>query len=456
MRIGSGRRAAVATIAWTLLALAASVSGLAGEQPPVVYVAEVEALIHPVSAEFMVQTMEIADGAGAAAVVFVLRTPGGLLDSTRTIISRMLAAKTPVVVFVAPAGQRAASAGFLITIAADVAVMAPGTNIGAAHPVSGGGEKLDETVSKKAAEDTAAYARNLASGRKRNVTLADEAVKESRAFTDAEALEAEPPLIDFVAVDLDELLRKLDGRTVTRFGGETVTLNLEGAQVIPVEMSWRQRVLSAIAHPNIAYLLLSLGMLGLTIELWNPGSILPGVAGGICLLLAFFVFQILPVNYVGLLLLFFGLVLLILEVKVTSYGLLSAGGILSLVLGALILVDSPLPELRVSLGVIIPVALSIALITIFLVRLAVASQLRRSATGTAGMIDEHGRALTSIAPGRPGRVSAHGEIWNAVASESIAAGDPIRVTAVEGLTLAVRRDPDRSAAPETVSLSEGS
>ncbi|MFB3854238.1 MAG: nodulation protein NfeD [Vicinamibacterales bacterium] len=440
-----------------LLPLAALVCAQSAEERPLVYAAEVEALIHPVSAEFMVQTMERADEDGASAVVFTLRTPGGLVDSTRTIVTRMLASKTPVIVFVAPAGERAASAGFLITIAADVAAMAPGTNIGAAHPVSGGGEQMNETMSKKAAEDVAAYARNLAARRSRNVELADQAVKESKAFTDAEALAARPPLIDIVAADLGELLEKLDGRQVSRFDGKVVTLHLENARVVPVEMSWRQRVLSAIAHPNIAYILLSLGMLGLTIELWNPGSILPGVAGGICLLLAFFVFQVLPVNYVGLLLLFFGLMLLILEVKVASFGLLAAGGILSLVLGALILVDSPMPELRVSLSVILPVAVSVALITLFLVRLAVQSQLRRSITGTSGMVGESGRALSAIAPDRPGRVATHGEIWNAVSNEEIHAGDPILVSAVDGLTLTVRRDPGRPLpAPETTGHMEGS
>ncbi len=248
---------------------------------PLVYVAEVDSIIHPVSAEYMIETMELADRNGATLIVFTLRTPGGLVDSTRSIVSRMIAAKTPVAVFVAPAGARAASAGFFLTIAADIDAMAPGTHIGAAHPVAAGGEKMDETMAKKAAEDVAAYARTLASHRHRNATLAALAVTESRAFTEEEALGASPPLIDLVAADVPELLKKLHGRTVTRFDGSTLALRTEGARVVPVAMSLRQRVLSAIANPNVAYLLLSLGTLGLTVELWSPGAVLPGVAGGL-------------------------------------------------------------------------------------------------------------------------------------------------------------------------------
>jgi membrane-bound serine protease (ClpP class) len=411
---------------------------------PLVVVARVDALIHPVSAEYMIDAMDRADGEGASVLVFTLSTPGGLVDSTRAIVSRMITSKTPVVVYVSPAGVHAASAGFIITIAADVAAMAPGTNIGAAHPVSGTGEQMDETMAKKAAEDLAAYARNLASKRNRNVTLCDQAVKESRAFTESEALNASPPLIDLVATDLDDLLKKLDGRTVTRFDGSTVVVRTAGAVTEVLEMSLRQRILSALAHPNIAYLLLSLGMLGLTVELWNPGAVLPGVAGGICLLLAFFTFQVLPVNYAGLLLILFGMALLVLEIKVTSYGVLSVGGVISLLFGSMILMDSSAPELRVSLNVIIPVVIGVSAVLIFLVRLAVASQRRRSVTGASGMMDGEGLALSAISPGTVGRVATHGEIWRAVATEPIAKGDAVRITAVDGLTLTVRRDPGGS------------
>jgi membrane-bound serine protease (ClpP class) len=407
---------------------------------PVVYSAVVDSIIHPVSAEYMITTMDRADDARAELVVFTLRTPGGLVDSTRAIVSRMMIARTPVAIFIGPAGARAASAGFLLTIAADVAAMAPGTHIGAAHPVAGGGEKMDDTMAKKAAEDVAAYARTLANGRRRNVTLAEQAVNESRAFTEVEALNASPPLVDLLASDVPELLAKLDGRTVTRFNGTTIVLKTAGARVVAIDMSLRQRVLSAVAHPNVAYILMGLGTLGLTIELWSPGAVLPGIAGGLCLLLAFFAFQVLPINYAGLLLILFGLLLFALEIKVPSFGLLTVGGVLSLLFGSMILVDSSAPELQLSLGVVIPVALGLSAIAIFLVRLAVQAQRRRAVTGAAGMIDEVGDALSAIAPGGTGRVATHGEIWWATAEDAIGKGDRVRVTAVNGLKLTVRKE----------------
>jgi membrane-bound serine protease (ClpP class) len=321
-----------------------------------------------------------------------------------------------------------------------VAAMAPGTNIGAAHPVAGTGQPMDETMAKKAAADVAAYARTLANTRHRNVALAEEAVNNSRAFTEEEALNASPPLIDLVVSGTPELLRRLDGRTVTRFDGATIVLKTAGAQVVPIEMTLRQRVLSAIAHPEIAFILLTLGTLGLTIELWSPGAVLPGVAGGLCLLLAFFALQILPVNYAGLLLMLFGLLLLMLEVKIPSYGLLTAGGLASLLFGSMILMDSSVPELQLSLRLVLPIVFGLASIVVFLVRLAVASQRRQPVTGVAGMIGELGYALTPIEPGRAGRVATHGEIWRAIALEPIAEGDRLRITDVDGLTVTVRKE----------------
>lgn len=430
---------AVFALVFSLVLPALSLVALSAPAP-VVYAADVNAIIQPVSAEYMIETIDRANDAHAAAVVFTLATPGGLVESTRDIISRMIASKVPVVVFVGPSGARAASAGFLLTIAADVAVMAPGTTIGAAHPVAGVGETMDPTMAKKAAEDVAAYARTLADKRGRNAKLADEAVRESRAFTDEEAISASPPLVDFEAASVRDLLNKLDGRTVRRFDGSTVVMHTAGADIVESEMTWRQRILSAIAHPNVVYVLFTLGLLGLTVELWNPGAVLPGVAGGICLLLAFFAFQVLPVNYAGILLILFGIMLFVLELKVASYGLLSAGGLISLALGSMILMSSPAPELRVSLNVILPVVLALSLILTFLVRLTIASQRRRSVTGASGMIDELGRAMTALQPGSVGRVVAHGEIWRAVALEPIAGGETVRVISVDGLTLTVRRD----------------
>src|SRR5512138_3157524 len=316
------------TSLWFLAALVTPLH--AAGQAPLVLTATVDGIIHPVTSEFMRSAIARADAQGAALIVFTLHTPGGLLDSTRDINNAIIDAKTPVAVFVGPAGYRAASAGFLITMAADVAAMAPGTHIGAAHPVSGNGEKVDEVMAKKMASDTAAYARTLATQRARNVPLVEQAVLESRSFTEQEAATATPPLIDVIASDTTDLIRKLDGRTVRRFKGNTVTLKLAGADVRVIEMTVAQRILSAIAHPQIAYLLLTLGTLGLTIELWSPGAVLPGVAGGIALLLAFFALQVLPVSYAGVLLIMLGFVLLVLEVKVTSHGVLAVGGIASL------------------------------------------------------------------------------------------------------------------------------
>jgi membrane-bound serine protease (ClpP class) len=405
-----------------------------------VYTAEVEAIIHPVSAEFMMQTMDAADAAGAALVVFTLRTPGGLVDSTRDIITKMLASKTPVAVFVGPSGARAASAGFLLTLAADVAAMAPGTHIGAAHPVSGSGESVDETMAQKAAEDVAAYARTLADGRGRNVGLSEEAVNESRAFTEREAMAASPPLIDLIVPNVTDLLAQLDGRQIRRFDGTTTTLRTAGATIVPHEMSQRQRILSTIAHPQIAFMLLSLGVLGLTVELWSPGAVLPGVVGTISLVLAFFALQLLPVNYAGLLLLMLGLGMLVLEIKVTSYGLLTVGGVVSLVFGAMMLIDAPEPELRLSLGFVLPTVIWLAGLAIFLVRLGLAAQRRPAVSGTAAIIGATGRVLTPLTPGATGQVRVLGEIWRARATEPSAVDAAVRVDDMDGLTLIVHAD----------------
>jgi membrane-bound serine protease (ClpP class) len=411
-----------------------------------VVTAEIDGIIHPVAAQFVRRVIGHADERSAALVVIVLRTPGGLVDATRDINNAIIGSRAPVAVFVGPSGNRAASAGFLITMAADVAAMAPGTHIGAAHPVSGNGERVDETMAKKMTSDVAGYARTLAAQRKRNVTLVEQAVTESRSYTEHEALSASPPLIDLIASDLPDLLRKLDGREVTRFDGRTQTVRTAGAATERVEMTRAQRILSALAHPQIAYLLLTLGMLGLTVEFWSPGAIFPGVAGGICLLLAFFAFQVLPVNYAGIALIFFGITLLVLELKVTSYGLLGVGGVTSLLLGSMMLIDSPLPELQVGWRLVVPVTLATSAIILFLVRLGVQAQRLPPVTGSSGMVGEIGRAMSSFDRGGVGRVQAHGEIWTATANEPIAEGDTVRVTNVQGLLLTVESERTATAA----------
>jgi membrane-bound serine protease (ClpP class) len=422
-------------LAVVLVGLGGSATGQTAKRP-LALVAELDGIIHPVSAEYLNGTIDEADTSGADVVVFVLRTPGGLLDSTRAIVSRMIVSRAPVVVFVGPAGARAASAGFIITLAADVAVMATATHIGAAHPVSGTGQQMDATMSAKVASDTAAYARSLAEARGRNVELAALAVTESRAFTDHEALAATPPLIDFVAQDLDDLLRKLDGRMVRRFDGRTTTVRSANAEIRRVEMTRRQQLLSAIAHPQVAYILLTLGILGLTVELWNPGAVVPGVAGGLALLLAFFAFQIVPVNTAGLLLVVFGLALLVLELKMPSFGALGIGGTISLIIGS-IMMTREVPGISVSLGVILPVAIGLAAIVLGLGRLAFKAQQRPPQTGIEAMIGEVGRARTPIATDAPGQVDVRGEIWRAVSRNPLPPGAPVRVVEVNGLTLVV-------------------
>jgi membrane-bound serine protease (ClpP class) len=411
----------------------------ADDARPLVYSAVVDSIIHPVSAEFMVSAIDRADQDRAALLIFTLRTPGGLVESTQTIVARMLAARTPIAVFVAPGGARAASAGFLIVMAADVAAMAPGTHMGAAHPVTIGGDaapKMDETMTKKAASDLAAWARSLAERRKRNVTLAAEAVTDSRSFTDSEALAAKPPLIDLVASDVHDLLAKVDGRSLARFDGRTVTISSAGARVVDLEMTRRQQFLSAIAHPQIAYLLMTLGILGITVELWNPGAVAPGVVGGVCLLLAFFAFQVLPVSTAGVLLVLFGLFLLILEIKIPSFGVLGLGGILSLVVGLLML-PGDVPGVALRPGVVLPVALAMSAILVFLGRLAVRVHRQPAATGARAMIGRRGRALAAMSPDRPAQVAVHGEIWTATTAAPVAEGDLVRVVGVDGLTLRV-------------------
>jgi len=425
-----------ALLAGVLIAVGAAVPSTQAPKRPLALVAELDGIVHPVSAEYLNGIIDRADTSGADVVVFVLETPGGLLDSTRAIVSRMITSRAPVVVFVGPSGARAASAGFIITLAADVAVMAPGTHIGAAHPVSGTGQQMDETMSSKVVSDTAAYARSLAQGRQRNVELSAQAVTESRAFTDSEALAAMPPLIDFIAQDVDDVLRKLDGRTIRRFDGRMITLHTADAEVQRAEMTRRQRFLSAIAHPQVAYLLLTLGILGLTVELWTPGAILPGVAGGLALLLAFFAFQIVPVNTAGLLLILFGLGLLVLELKVPSFGVLGVGGTISLVIGS-IMMTREVPGIRVGLGVIVPAALGLAAIFLVLGRLAFKAQRLPPSTGVEAMLGEVGRTRTPVTTDVPGQVDVHGEIWRAVSRAPLPPGAPVRIVEVNGLTLVV-------------------
>lgn len=428
----------VTAVAVTVAGLVAAVRAGGREQtnPPLVVVAEFDGIIHPIAAEYVSRAIDSATARKADALVIILRTPGGLLDSTQAIVSRMITSEPPVVVYVAPAGARAASAGFLIMLAADVAAMAPGTHIGAAHPVSGDGEPMNDILAEKAASDTAAFARALATTRGRNAALADEAVMKSRAFTDTEASSATPPLVDVVARDLDDLLRQIDGRTIRRFDGRTHTLRTRAPTLDRVSMTFRQRVLGAIAHPQIAYLLLTLGILGLTVELWHPGAVLPGVVGGVSLLMAFFAFQVLPISVAGLLLVVLGASLLVSEVFVPSFGALGLGGVVALFFGSIMITET-VPGIAVRYDIIVPVVLALAGITIMLGRLAVRAQRQAPVTGLDALIGTDGRARTAIGPGSPGQVSTRGEIWTAISLAPLQAGDAVRIVGVNGLTLTV-------------------
>lgn len=420
------------------LCLCAAPAGTQTNDPsrPRVIVTEIDGIIHPITAEYFTDAIDVGDTTGADLIVLVLRTPGGLLDSTRSMVSRMITSRAPVVVFVGPSGARAASAGFIVLLAADVAAMAPATHAGAAHPVSGSGEKMDDTTSQKAAEDAAAYVRSIAEARGRNVTLAAEAVLQSRAFTDREALTASPPLIDLRATDVDDLVRQLDGRTVTRFDGRQTTVRTSGAEVTRIELTRRQRLLSAIAHPQVAYMLMTLGLLGLTVEIWNPGLIAPGVAGGLCLLLAFFAFQILPVSTAGVLLVIFGIALLILELQVPSFGALGVGGAISLVIGSVMMTDV-VPGVPVALGLVVPVAIGLSVLFLFLGRLALTAQRTPPVMGEAALVGLTGRVRTALAPSEPGLVDLRGEIWRALSAVPLPPGHAVRVVRVDGLTLTV-------------------
>ena len=400
-------------------------------------VVELDGFVHAVSAAHVVQAIDRADAAGAPLAIIRMDTPGGLDSSMRQIVERILRARTPVAVFVAPSGARGASAGFVIAVCADVAAMAPGTNIGAAHPVSSMGQ-MDETMAKKVTQDAAAYIRGKAERRGRNVELAEKAVVESRSFTEKEALDAH--LVDLVANDVPDLLARLEGREVKRFDGSSVVLRLAGQKTVDVRMDWRQAVLAAIASPEILFLLLLGALAGLGAEISHPGLVFPGVLGVVCLILFLFASQIIPVNWAGVLLVVLAIGLFAAEVKVHSFGLLTIGGLVAMILGAMMLVDSPVPALRVDVWRLLPVIVAFAVFVLAIVRLVVQSQRRRPATGAEGLVGAPGRALGALDGSGEGWVLVQGERWKAGAGEPVAAGEPVVVVAVQdGLVLRVKK-----------------
>jgi len=433
----------IALLVWLLASVGASPASAAENSTGVIRTVRLAATINPVVAGFVVRELESTNMAAETAFLLELDTPGGLDSAMREIIQAQLASQVPVIVYVYPSGARAASAGALIALAADFAVMAPGTNIGAAHPVSIGigapgaadkpAEKPD-VMATKVVNDAVAYARSIAEQRGRNADWAERAVRESVSTPASEAQKL--GVVDLVADDEFALLAGLDGRSYRR-AGVPHSLHSGGARLQRVEMSWREGVLNTLSHPNIAYLLLMLGILGIFFEISQPGVIFPGAIGAIALLLALFAFQALPVNYAGVLLILLGVVLFVLEVKVVSYGMLSVGGILALLLGSLMLIDSNTPGMRISLPLIFAMVGSASVLLVTVMVFVVRTQRRRFVSGHEGMVGERGTAASDLV-GR-GTVFVHGEIWDARCDETVAAGEEVEVLAVErGMSLRVR------------------
>ncbi len=417
---------------WLLLVAALLMAPLpAPAAAPEVYLLNASGPVNPGLVEFLVGGIEKAEKGGAAAVIIALDTPGGLADSMREIVKSILASPVPVVVFVSPGGARAASAGVMITMAADVAAMATGTNIGAAHPVGLGGQEIGDQMADKVTNDMAAYSSSIAAKRGRNAEWVEKAVRESVSITESEALQKN--VIDLVAEDLDDLLRQLEGREVPGKG----RLSLAGARITVVQETFRTKVLRLISNPNIAYILLMIGMAGLFFELSHPGSIFPGVVGGIAIILAFFAFQTLPVNATGILLIILAVIFFVLELFITSYGLLSIAGIGSLLLGSLMLFEGDKAGVRLSWTVLLPTVALVSGFFIAVIGLVLKTHLSRPRTGAVGLVGEIGVVKAALQP--QGKVFIHGELWHARSRTPLAVGARVRVVAVavEGLVLEV-------------------
>ncbi|UCF79709.1 MAG: nodulation protein NfeD [Candidatus Eiseniibacteriota bacterium] len=404
-----------------------------------VHLVEVSGVISPASAGFVVGAIEAAQAEGAECIVIQLDTPGGLMESMRSIVKAILSSDVPVVTYVAPSGSRAASAGVFIALASHIVAMAPGTNIGAAHPVGLGGEKQTEEINEKVLNDAAAYIKSLAKKHGRNEKWAEDAVRKSVSVTETEAVELN--VADYVCASVFELLDKIDGSEVELVTG-TRTLNTKGSQVEMRKMNLRYRILNTISDPNIAYILLILGIYGIFFELSNPGAIFPGVIGGIFILLSLYALQTLPVNYAGLLLILFGIVLFIAEIKVTSYGLLAVGGVVSMTLGSIMLIESSGPFLRISWQVILVAVLSTAAFFTFAVAKALLAQKRKPTTGFKGLIGEIGTVTRKLNGGW--KVFIHSEFWDASSTGPLEVGDKVRVTGIDGFKLVVEKLRDSS------------
>jgi len=424
---------------YSLLALGAVLTCVASARADVVRLV-VDGTINPVSAEYVERGLARGADQHAQAVLIEIRTPGGLVDSTREMISKILASPVPVIVYVYPTGSHSASAGFYILESADVAAMAPGTNTGAAHPVIVG-TSMDPIMKEKVENDLAAFMRSFAGKRGRNVEVAESAVRQSKSFTDQEALEQH--LIDCIAKDPNDLLKQIDGKTLTRFDGRTTVLHTAVAQIVDYQMSLKEHILDVLMDPNIAFLIFIIGAAAIYFEFNHPGAVVPGVVGIIFVVLAVFALNLLPLRFAGVALIVTAFILFALEAKFATHGALGIGGIFTLILGALLLVDAPIPEMRIHLLTALAVSIPFGLVTIFLVNIAVRARRGKVVTGERGLIGEVGVARTQLRP--EGKVFVHGELWNATCAPGAEAGQNVRISGVNNLVLTV--EPVETGAP---------
>ncbi len=420
------------------MALAALASGAApgrvkAAQAPEVIQINLSGIVEPITATYVERGIAEAAHVHASAILLELSTPGGLETSMRAIIKSIVNSPVPVITYVYPSGSRSASAGFFILLSGDVAVMAPGTNTGAAHPVLMGGGDIGKTEASKIENDAAAYIRTLCQHRGRNATLAEAGVRQSKSYTDQEALAGH--LIDGIAASPQQIFTEFNDKTITRFNGSTSTLHLTNARVVVYAMTSRERFLAHLADPNLAFVLGAIGVVLLYFEFTHPGMVLPGILGALCVVLALLGFQLLPINYVGAILILLGLVLFALEAHVNAHGLLAAGGIAAMLFGSLVLIKTPWPGARIHFGVALSVTLPVGIITIILVRAVLMAARQKAVTGAEGLLYAAGVARTDLSP--KGKVLVHGEIWDARAKNPIPAGGRVRVSKVEGLTLEV-------------------
>jgi len=418
------RLAALAFAALQILSLCASAQVLK---------ITVDDTIQPITDEYIGRAIAEAQHNKDRALLIEINTPGGLLDSTRDIIEKILASPVPVVIYVAPSGSRAASAGFFILESADVAAMAPGTNTGAAHPVTLGGGKMDDVMKEKIENDAAALMRSVVAKRGRNVEVAETAVRQSKSWSDSEALSQR--LIDYIASSQEDLFKQMEGKPIKRFNGQTVTLNLVGQAVQPYGLTLKEHILAYLMDPNIAFILLAVGALALYAEFNHPGAVVPGTVGVIFILLAAFALNLLPVRFAAIVLIFASFILFALEAKFATHGVLAIGGIVTLTLGGLLLVDAPIPEMRVHLLTALAVSVPLGLITVFLMSIALKARANKVVTGSQGLVGEIGMAQTALAP--QGKVFVHGELWDATASADISPGQLVVICKVDGLQLEV-------------------